>query len=42
MHAILLSVLVLAAIGWVLRVNARDRALLEKELDEEFGPGDEG
>lgn len=39
MSAILLSILTLAAIGWVLRVNARDRKLLEKELEEEFGVG---
>lgn len=36
MSAILFSILALAAIGWVLHVNARDRAILEKELDEEL------
>jgi hypothetical protein len=36
MSAILFSILALAAIGWVLHVNARDRAILEKELDQEF------
>jgi len=36
MNAILCSIVALAAIGWVLRINARDRALLEQELEEEF------
>ena len=39
MSAILFSILSLAAIGWVLHVNARDRKRLEKELDDEFGSG---
>jgi len=39
MSAILLSIVVLAAVGWVLRVNARDRRLLEKELEDEFRGG---
>ena len=36
MSAILCSILVLAAIGWVLRVNANDRKSFEKELDDAF------
>lgn len=34
MNAIICSILVLAVIGWVLRVNANDRRLFEKELDD--------
>ena len=34
MTAIICSILVVAAIGWVLRVNADDRRRFEKELDE--------
>lgn len=34
MGAIICSILVLAAIGWVLRVNANDRKNFEKELDD--------
>lgn len=34
MIAIIGSILALAAIGWVLYVNARDRRTFEKELDE--------
>lgn len=34
MNAIICSILVLAAIGWVLCVNADDRRLFEKELDD--------
>lgn len=33
MSAIICSILVLAVIGWVLRVNARDRKNFEKDLD---------
>lgn len=29
------SLLTLLALGWVLRTNAKDRKLLEKELEEE-------
>lgn len=36
MSAIICSILVLAAIGWVLRVNANDRKVFEKELDDAF------
>lgn len=32
--AIICSILVLAVIGWVLHVNAKDRKRFEKELDE--------
>jgi len=42
MSAILFSILGLAAIGWVLHVNAADRRILEKELDDEFRPGQDG
>lgn len=30
------SILVLAAIGWVLRTNANDRKIFEKELEEDL------
>lgn len=36
MSAIICSILALAAIGWVLHVNANDRKAFEKELEEEF------
>lgn len=36
MTAIICSILALAAIGWVIRVNAHDRKVFEKELDEAF------
>ncbi len=35
--ATICSILVLAAIGWMIHVNASDRKILEKELDDEFG-----
>lgn len=37
MSAIIVSILALAAIGWVLSINAGDRKIFEKSLDEEFG-----
>ena len=37
MTATICSILALAAIGWVIHVNAVDRRVLEKELDDEFG-----
>lgn len=39
MTAIIGSILVLAAIGWMIRINANDRKIFEKELDDEFGNG---
>ena len=36
MSAIVLSILALAAIGWVLHLNGGDRERLEQELDDEF------
>ena len=36
MSAVICSILVLAVIGWVLRVNADDRKSFEKELDDAF------
>ena len=34
MGAMICSILLLAAVGWVLRVNAKDRRNFEKELDD--------
>ncbi|WP_267872583.1 hypothetical protein [Massilia sp. BSC265] len=34
MSAMICSILLLAVIGWVLRVNANDRKTFEKELDD--------
>ena len=36
MTAIICSILALAVIGWVIRVNAEDRKLFEKELEAAF------
>jgi len=33
----LFSVFALLVIGWMLRVNAKDRKVLEKRLEREFG-----
>ena len=33
------AVLTLLLLGWMLRMNAKDRKILEKQLDDEFGDG---